>query len=144
MSAYVSGETQFTDEEALVSALIEVGSPRMGGATRAWDRSSIEVHKTPKNLTGYRGDTRAQKAHIIIPRSIAGRASNDIGFEKSGDTYTAHISEYDKSVGYNESWLGKVKQSYMTAVAIKNAKRQGYRVKKTVKDSKVTLTLTKF
>lgn len=55
------------------------------------------VHEEAKNLHGYHGDVRKQKAHIIIPRSQVGSASNDVGFEKVDGKYIMHLSEYDQS-----------------------------------------------
>lgn len=49
-------------------------------------------------LSGYQGDARSQKAHIVIPRGQISSASNDIGFLREEDgTYTVHVSEYDQS-----------------------------------------------
>ena len=69
MSEYHVVETGFKDEPVLISTLKEMGY-------------EPEIHKTAKNLYGYAGKKRDQKANIIIPRAQVGSASNDIGFER--------------------------------------------------------------
>jgi len=69
-----------------------------------------KVSEKPKNLVGYQGDKRRQKAHIIIPRSQISSASNDIGVEKVGKEYIMHVSEYDE--GRKSIDAGKIKQLY--------------------------------
>lgn len=63
---------------------------------------SPNIFEQAKNLFGYEGSARIQKAHIIIPKKQVGTASNDIGFfrEASG-FYTMHVSEFDKN-NWNE------------------------------------------
>jgi len=53
------------------------------------------VHDEAKNLEGYRGKARQQKAHIVIPRAQVGVASNDVGFERVGGKYKLHASQFD-------------------------------------------------
>lgn len=61
---------------------------------------------------GYQGDTRAEKAHIIVRRKFVGGSSNDIGFLRNSEgQYEAIISEFDKTK-YNESWRNKLKANY--------------------------------
>ena len=55
------------------------------------------VHKKATNLYGYQGDKRSQKAHIILPRSQVGSASNDVGFERTEKGFKLHASEFDKA-----------------------------------------------
>ncbi len=103
MSRYCKVETQFTDGDALVDALME---------TSKWTASQIEVHETPQNLFGYHGDKRAQKAHVIIRRKHVGGASNDLGFVKGDDgNYEAIVSEYDSS-RYGKEWIGQLTGNY--------------------------------
>ena len=54
-----------------------------------------EIHKEAKNLFGYQGKKRDQKAHIVIPRSQVGIASNDIGFERVEKGFVLHASQFD-------------------------------------------------
>jgi hypothetical protein len=54
-----------------------------------------EVHKEEKSLQGYQGDERKQKAHIILPRNQVGRASNDVGFQRTKKGFVMHASQFD-------------------------------------------------
>lgn len=95
MSEYTVVEIDFTDTECLIKSLGEMGY------------TPVVNMVDPINLIGYRGDTRPQKAHIVIPRSQVGSLSNDIGFELVDGKYIAHISEYDRTFKTN-----KLKQIY--------------------------------
>lgn len=75
-------ETNFKDEPVLIKTLKDMGY-------------QPEIHKTAKNLHGYRGDKRSQKANIVIPRKQVGSLSNDVGFERSKKGLILHASEYD-------------------------------------------------
>ena len=68
-----------------------------------------EISEKAKNLYGYQGDKRPQKAHIIIPRKQVGGVSNDVGFERVKKGFTLHASEYDRSWrdGKNRKTLNK-------------------------------------
>lgn len=100
MSHYLDIETCMSDEKALVRALA-----RMGYTT-------VETHKEPQNLYGYKGDMRTQKAEVIIRRNYVGQASNDIGYAKGPDgNFKAIISEYDSSK-HNTEWQNKVSTYY--------------------------------
>jgi hypothetical protein len=80
--------------------------------TGNWTAKQIEINDVPQNLFGYKGDMRAEKAHIIIRRLHVGRNSNDIGFVKGEDgCYTAIISDYDKGK-YGEPWNKQLKGNY--------------------------------
>ena len=72
-----------TDQGCLVAALEEQGY-------------HPEVHEGEgKNLEGYHGDQRKEKAQIIVPRRQVGGASNDLGFAKdTNGKYQAIISEF--------------------------------------------------
>jgi len=103
MSRYCEVKTEFKDGRALVEALIETGS---------WTREQIEVHIKLQHLHGYKGDQRAEKAHIIIRRKHVGTASNDIGFVKEEDGhYKTIISAYDSSK-YGSRFIAELKSSY--------------------------------
>lgn len=103
MSRYCEVQTNFQDGDALVDALMETGK---------WTAEQIEVHNTPQNLFGYRGDRRSQKAHIIIRRKHVGSLSNDLGFVRNEDgEYEAIISEYD-SRKYGKAWIGRLTGNY--------------------------------
>lgn len=97
MSEYNVVDIGLEDQYCIVKALEELGY-------------KPQIHEKPKNLHGYQGDSRNQKAHIIIPRSQVGSASNDVGFEKKDGKFIAHISEYDKNA--NTFKMDKLKQLY--------------------------------
>jgi hypothetical protein len=111
MSHYVNIVTQIKDLKALIRALGRLG----------FDQSKIEVYETAKPLIGYQGDSRSQKANVILRRKYVGSSSNDIGFERMSDgRYAAHISEFDQGTGtyashegkYGKTWQGKLNAYY--------------------------------
>lgn len=120
MSHYCEVQIELRDEAALVAALARMG----------FNREIIEVHQTPQTLYGYQGDARKQKAHIIIRRKYVGPAANDLGFEREADgCYRIWVSEYDRRKnGYNDAWLGRLKQAYGIEKARIEAKKRGYRL----------------
>ncbi len=119
MSHYSEVQIEFRDGAALVAALNRLGF-----------QGKVEVHQEARALYGYQGDRRAQQAHIIIRRQHVGLAANDLGFQRQSDgTYRAWISDYDRNHnGYNDSWLGRLKQAYGVERAKAEAKKKGYRV----------------
>jgi len=103
MSRYCQIKTIFKDESSLVAALMETGN---------WNLEQIQVYDTPKNLVGYEGRARKEKANIIIQKKFVGRAANDIGFLRNEDgSFEAIISEYD-SRKYGQAWLKNLKANY--------------------------------
>jgi hypothetical protein len=85
----------------------------------------VEVHDEAQSLTGYYGDTRAEKANVIVRRKFVGSAANDIGFVKTpAGTYSAIISQYD-SGKHNTKWLDGLKKNYTERVVVKEARKQG-------------------
>ncbi len=134
MSHYSEVMIELTDKGCLVAALVRLG----------FERQVIEVHRTPQTLYGYRGDARAQKAHVIIRRADVGPAANDLGFERQADgRFRVWVSEYDQSRnGYNEAWLGRLEQAYGVEKARAEARKRGYRVsEQKVDDGRVRLVL---
>jgi hypothetical protein len=120
MSAYLPFETEFNDQECLVRALAD---------NEVLKYSNVEVHEQPQNLVGYHGDTRQQKANIIVRRKDIGGASNDIGFLKGENgKFTAIISDFDKGK-HNEKYITGLKRSYAAARMHKEARRQGLKLK---------------
>lgn len=98
-------ELKFKDEGILIKTLKDMGY-------------KPEVYEKAKHLSGYQGDKRSQKAHIIIPRKQVGRASNDVGFEKADGGFVLHASAFDEAwrtgkkikalnIGYAENELKK-------------------------------------
>ena len=114
MSKYLEMATALTDERYLVEALQELGY-------------ESEVGREGKALIGYLGDERAERAHIIIRRRQLKSASNDIGFARDGSgVYRAIISEYDRGLGFDDTWLGRVSQAYKERQTMAVAKAKGY------------------
>lgn len=110
--------------DVLVEALCEMG----------WTKDMIEVHDERQHLYGYRNDQREQKAHIIVRRKNVchgvGRlssASNDIGFERNADgSWKAHVSEYDKSIGFNAEWQQRLLSKWAICRTTTEAKKKGW------------------
>jgi hypothetical protein len=103
-----------TDEQYLVAALRQLGY-------------NPEVCQEGRPLVGYMGDERAERAQIIIPRRQLDSASNDIGFARDASgVYRAIISEYDRGIGFDDAWLGRVSQAYKERQAMAVAKVRGY------------------
>ena len=115
MSLYCSVKTQFKNQDALVAALAETGN---------WTVEQIGRYDIAENLFGYKGDRRAEVAHVIIKKQHVGSCSNDIGFIRNSDgTYSAIISEFDKS-RYDDAWLKQLKGNYaFHAIRLQQAAR---------------------
>jgi hypothetical protein len=114
VSAYGEFETIMQEERFLVEGLTAMGY-------------KVEVHAERAALVGYHGDERTETAHVIIRRAQLDSASNDIGFVRGADGhFRAILSEYDRSIGYNEQWLGKVHQHYKESQTMAAAKSKGY------------------
>ena len=114
MSAYGEYETTLCEQKLLVEALFDMGY-------------TVEVHPEGAPLTGYHGDERPERAHVIIRRAQLDSASNDIGFVRGADgRFRAILSEYDRSIGYDAQWLGKVHQHYKEKQTLAVAKAKGY------------------
>ena len=115
MSAYATLETVYKDRECLVQALADMGY------------KDVEVHDEAQSLVGYHGDTRAEKANVIVRRKFVGQAANDIGFVKDETgKYKAIISQFD-SGKHNTKWLDGLKKNYTERVVTKEARKQGLR-----------------
>ncbi|MCD6435228.1 MAG: DUF1257 domain-containing protein [Clostridiales bacterium] len=80
MSEWSVTEVEFTDQDALVEALTEMG----------W---TPVVHKEAVNMNGY-GSHGTQKAHIVIAKNQFG-GYTDCGFEKVDSGYKLHIDHMD-------------------------------------------------
>jgi len=114
VSAYGEFETTIREQRFLVEALAEMGY-------------MAEVHPDGAALFGYRGDERPERAHVIIRRAQLDSASNDIGFARGTDgRFRAILSEYDRGIGYDEKWLGKVHQHYKEKQTMAVARAKGY------------------
>ncbi len=114
MSKYVELCTNLNEERYLVEALRDLGY-------------EPDICREGKPLTGYQGDQRVERANIIIPRSQLDSASNDIGFARDGNgVYQAVISDYDRSIGFDGAWLGRLAQTYKERQTLAVAKARGY------------------
>lgn len=114
MSKYLELTTAVTDERYLIEALRELGY-------------EPEVCREGRALIGYMGDERAEGAQIIIRRRQLDSASNDIGFACDGSgVYRAIISEYDRGIGFDDAWLGRLFQAYKERQTMAIAKAKGY------------------
>jgi hypothetical protein len=86
-----------------------------------------EIHADGAALVGYEGRERPERAHVIVRRVQIGPASNDIGFVRKPDgTFDAVLSEYDRAIGFDEKWVGRVQQSYKERQTLADAKAKGY------------------
>jgi hypothetical protein len=114
MSKYSETSTTVRNQSHLVAALSELGY-------------KAEIHADGAALVGYEGRERPERAHVIIRRAQIGPASNDIGFvRKSDGTFGAVLSEYDRAIGFDEKWLGRVHQAYKEQQTLADAKAKGY------------------
>jgi hypothetical protein len=114
VSAYAEFESVMCEERFLIEGLTEMGY-------------RVEVHAEGSHLIGYHGDERPERAHVIIRRAQLDSASNDIGFARGMDgRFRAILSGYDRSIGYNDQWLGKVQQHYKEKQTLAVAKSKGY------------------
>ena len=121
MSHYVECRPHFKDRQALVDALLAVG----------FTREQIELHQEAAPLYGYRGDQRAQRAHVIIRRQHVGPAANDVGWERLPDgTYRAWISEYDGRHRFDEAMQNRLKQEYACAAVARQQQALGRTVER--------------
>ena len=113
MSKYNRQKSQYNDRDCLVAALNEQGY------------AEVEVHEEAVNLIGYYGDTRPEKANVIVRRKHIGTAANDLGFVKEADgTYSAIVSDYD-SRKHGAVWMTGLKKAYTEKRLIKHAAKNG-------------------
>lgn len=128
MSEYHEVDLDLVDEKSIVSSLEELGYNPV-----------VVTEAVP--LEGYMGDSRSQRAHIIIPRSQVGSASNDLGFEKVNGKYIMRISEYDMNTSkFNKNEFSK---NYKKHYVLNKLERSGKFKKKSVtnKDGKIVIKL---
>lgn len=113
MSKYGVTVTELRDERCLTESLQQMGY-------------EVEVHPQGANLEGYEGSERPERANVIIRRRHLGPASNDIGFARTADgRFTALLSEYDRAIGYDHKWLGRVQQVYKEKQTLAMARAKG-------------------
>ena len=113
MSKYNRQKSQYNDRDCLVAALNEQGY------------AEVEVHEEAVNLIGYHGDTRPEKANVIVRRNHIGTAANDLGFVKEADgTFSCIVSDYD-SRKHGAVWMTGLKKAYTEKRLIKHAAKNG-------------------
>jgi hypothetical protein len=114
LSKYEETTTVLTNSDYLIAALSELGF-------------QCEFHPAGSHLIGYEGRERPETAHFILRRHQIGEASNDIGFARKPDgTIAAVLSEYDRSIGFDEKWIGRVQQTYKEKQLLADARAKGY------------------
>jgi Protein of unknown function (DUF1257) len=128
MSKYNQVETQYKDRDCLVEALGDMGY------------TDVEVHEVAKNLVGYHGDLRQQKANVIVRRKHIGQSANDLGFVQQKDgTFAMIVSDFDQGK-HNAQWNVKLKTAYGERGAMKVARKKGFKfLGKVVKNGKTQL-----
>jgi hypothetical protein len=114
MSKFEQMQTVLSEECFLVEALRDLGY-------------TPEICREGTALYGYQGDERPERVQIVIRRRQLDSASNDIGFARdSSGVYRALISEYDRSIGFDAAWLGRVTRTYKERQIMAVAKAKGY------------------
>ena len=114
MSKYEEMSTVLMHEGYLVEALEQIGY-------------KPEVYRDGAALYGYLGDERPEQAHVIIRRRQLNSASNDIGFVRDASgQYRAVVSDYDRGIGFDQAWLGRISQAYKERQTMAVAKARGY------------------
>ena len=114
MSKFEETVTVIAHEGYLIEALKELGY-------------SPEFCAEGSPLFGYMGDERPERAHVVIRRHQLDSASNDIGFRRDeSGVYRAIISEYDRRIGFDDAWLGRIAQAYKERQTMAVAKAEGY------------------
>jgi len=117
MSKYSRVTTRFMNRIALKRALEAI-----------FGAESVEDCEVAKQLYGYRGDLREERANLIVRRKHVGGSSNDLGWawnEKTG-VFESLVSEYDQ--GHARTRLEKLEQAYGVEVAKITAAEMGYNV----------------
>ena len=113
MSKYNRQKSQYNDRDCLVAALNEQGY------------TDVEVHEEAVNLIGYHGDTRPEKANVIVRRKHIGTAANDLGFVRESDgTFSCNVSDYDRHK-HGAEWMTGLKVAYTEKRLIKHAASKG-------------------
>jgi hypothetical protein len=141
MSAYRVHESAIRAQDAIIDALCDrarqhaMKRGKNADAAAEAVKAAVQVHAKPQNLVGYAGDTRKQKAHIVVPQQtvndyLGGGASNDVGFLRRDDgTYEAIVSAYDEGCWWNQS-APRFWQIAQTWEAERAARLQGYYVQR--------------
>lgn len=129
MSEYHEVELEVKDKECIIDALKDLNF-------------QPKTYEDAVNLYGFQGDKRDQKAHIVLPRSQVGSASNDIGFEKVNGKYILRISEFDVSTKrFNEKEFQKHYKKHTVLKKIKKNRKFKKKSISTTKDGKIVIKI---
>lgn len=117
MSAYKKIECEIVDKKSLLDALESLGFTPI-------------CYTEAENLTGYKGDKRDDKAHIIISKEQINHftgASNDIGFlwDAENQKYEMIVSEYDQAHKMHD----RIIQAYVKVVLEEALAKNGFKIK---------------
>jgi len=95
-----------------------------------YGHGNIEIHEVAVHLVGYHGDTRPEKANIIVRRHHIGSASNDLGLvlDKNTGMYSMIVSDYDKMATVTDGVVEKIVTGYAQKVIRNRLPRGKYRI----------------
>jgi len=130
MSHYTVMDTQLSSAEHLVKALADMGF------------GNVEVHAEPQALVGWLGDSRKNRAHVIVRKREIGFVSNDIGFLQAPSGYfRAQISDFDR-LKFDDEWLRALTQRYAYHVASDMLAQQKFTTVEESREADGTIHLT--
>ena len=116
MSKYVTLTVDLKDQDALVAALQAVGF------------SPVEVAPAGQKLPlyTYTGTAWERQAEVVVRRQHLSSVSNDLGFERVGESFRIHVSDMD--VGRLRSTLNRLKVEYADHTVRRLARQRGWRI----------------
>jgi len=128
MSAYKTIQCSLKDKNILIESLKNIG----------WEPV---CYKASKPLQGFEGDSRPQRAEIVVPKSQISTSSNDLGFsyDSQNKEYLMLCSLYDLHTGVGD----KVQQSYATTAIKKALEKNKFNIKTETKDKKIIIKAEK-
>lgn len=133
MSKYTEVQLEIMDAACLKDTLKAMGY-------------DFEEHQEPQKLEGYLGDTREDKAHIIIKRRSLTAASNDLGFYKQPNgKYKMIISDYDRHAKkVRTDFMERLTKEYAVAKLKKQCLKMGATITQQtqMKDGRIKIKAT--
>lgn len=128
MSAYKTIQCSLKDKNILIESLKNIG----------WEPV---CYKASRPLHGFEGDTRPQKAEIVVPKCQISASSNDLGFSYDGQNkeYLMLCSLYDLHSGVGD----KVQQSYATTAIKKALEKNKFNLKVESTNEKIIIKAEK-
>ena len=129
MSKYLAfTDIVFANEALLIAALGDLGY--------------TEIERGEElPLFGYRGDMRAERAHLVVRRKHIGTASNDLGFARTSQGYTPIISEYDQRTLLGGTFLARLRTAYNEQVVAEVNRRVSGTLQRKVEGATVKLKI---